>query len=75
MKVILDFLSKIIIKDSKLLLGRWSISYCPNNITKRVDSGNEDHCGPCGQYDLKNNIIKTENKKKVIANKIIKDIE
>jgi hypothetical protein len=75
MKVILDFLSKIIIKDSKLLLGRWSISYCPNNINKRIDSGNEDHCGPCGQYDLKNNIIKTENIKKIIANKITKDIE
>ena len=53
----------------------WSISYCPNNITKRVDSGNEDHCCPCGQYDLKNNMIKTENIKKIIPNKITKDTE
>ena len=22
------------------------------NIKKRIDSGNEDHCGPCGQYSL-----------------------
>jgi hypothetical protein len=53
MKIIHDFLSKILIKDSKLLLGRWSINYCPNNINKKIDSGNEDHCGPCGQLKSK----------------------
>jgi len=35
------------------VLGRWSINYCNNNINKKIDSGNEDHCGPCGQYNLK----------------------
>jgi hypothetical protein len=53
MKIIYDFLSKIYIKDSKLLLGRWTINYCHNNINKKIDSGNIDHCGPCGQNDLK----------------------
>jgi hypothetical protein len=66
MKIIYDFLSKIYIKDSGLLLGRWSINYCQNSINKKIDSGNIDHCGPCGQYDLKNN-----NKNKINNNKII----
>lgn len=64
MKIIYDFLSKILIKDSKLLLGRWSINYCPNNINKKIDSGNEDHCGPCGQYDLKSKPLESTNNQK-----------
>jgi len=75
MKIIHDFLSKILIKDSKLLLGRWTINYCHNNINKKIDSGNEDHCGPCGQYDLKHNNIKMKESKKLVTSKIVKDIE
>jgi len=48
------------------LLGRWSINYCQNNINKKIDSGNIDHCGPCGQYDLKN-----DNKDKIGNNKLL----
>jgi len=62
MKIIYDFLSRITIKDSKLLLGRWTINYCPDNINKKIDSGNEDHCGPCGQYNLKNKDKNQDNK-------------
>jgi hypothetical protein len=62
MKIIHDFLSKIYIKDSGLLLGRWSINYCQNNINKKIDSGNTDHCGPCGNYELTD---KTDKKEKI----------
>jgi hypothetical protein len=66
-----NFLSKIFIKDSGLLLGRWSINYCQNNINKKIDSGNTDHCGPCGQYDLKEkNIKKYKINKIVTENKV-----
>jgi hypothetical protein len=63
MKIIHNFLSKIFIKDSGLLLGRWSINYCPNNINKKIDSGNIDHCGPCGQYEIKDKIIEDNSNK------------
>jgi hypothetical protein len=57
MRKIINFVNSIIniisSNDKKLMLGRWSINYCINNINKKIDSGNEDHCGPCGQYDLK----------------------
>jgi len=67
MKIIVNFFKKIL-DEPKLLLGRWSINYCNNNINKKIDSGNEDHCGPCGQNNLKNI---NKNKKK----SVIKDIE
>jgi hypothetical protein len=72
MKIIHNFLSKIFIKDSGLLLGRWSINYCHNDINRKIDSGNTDHCGPCGNFELKdktiekNKINKIETKNKVI---------
>lgn len=72
MKMLYNFLSKIYIKDSGLLLGRWSINYSYNDINKKIDSGNTDHCGPCGQYDLKNKKDFKDNNNKVIteSNKI-----
>jgi len=39
-------------------LGRWKIDYCSNKINDKIDLSNEDHCGPCGQY----NIIKEKSK-------------
>ena len=53
MRKIINYVNKILNNDNKLMLGRWSINYCNNNINKKIDSGNEDHCGPCGQYNLK----------------------
>lgn len=32
-------------------LGRWSMDY--QNIDKKVDYANEDHCGICDEYRLK----------------------
>jgi hypothetical protein len=57
--------------NNKSALGRWSINYCNNNINKKIDSGNEDHCGPCGQYSLKQveKNIKTNHKQIEIIKK------
>ena len=49
MKQILHFLRKLIQKDPPKQLGRWNIDYCFKKIDRKIDSSNEDHCGPCGQ--------------------------
>ena len=33
-------------------LGRWRIEQCNNQMNRKIDLSNEDHCGPCGQYAL-----------------------
>ena len=35
-------------------IGRWNIDYCDVKINRKIDFSNEDHCGPCGQYKIKN---------------------
>lgn len=35
-------------------LGRWHIDYCLKKTATKVDHANEDHCGPCGQYNIHN---------------------
>jgi len=46
---ILQFINKFFREESnKIVLGRWTINYCPIITNKKVDSGNHDHCGPCG---------------------------
>lgn len=55
MKKVIESIKNIfnrITNEKKIVLGRWSINYSNNSINKKIDSGNEDHCGPCGQYDL-----------------------
>jgi hypothetical protein len=29
-------------------LGRWALEYRPDKLNRKIDSSNEDHCGPCG---------------------------
>jgi hypothetical protein len=29
-------------------LGRWALEYRPDMLNRKIDSSNEDHCGPCG---------------------------
>ena len=29
-------------------LGRWALEYQPDKLHRKIDSSNEDHCGPCG---------------------------
>jgi hypothetical protein len=41
-------------ETQKILLGRWSINYCPIKIKKNIDAGNNDHCGTC-QFVLNSN--------------------
>jgi hypothetical protein len=55
-------------ETNKIILGRWAINYCPVSIKKKIDSGNYDHCGPCGNKELK----ATESKPVI---KPIKDLE
>jgi hypothetical protein len=35
-------------------LHRWKIDYTTENLNRKIDLANEDHCGPCGQYSIKN---------------------
>ena len=42
--------------EQKIILGRWNTVYNRNILDKRVDLSNEDHCGPCGQYILQQNM-------------------
>ncbi len=49
----LQFITKFFKEEAdKIILGRWAINYCPVSINKKIDSGNHDHCGPCGTKDL-----------------------
>lgn len=34
-------------------LGRWKTENCNNQLNRKIDLSNEDHCGPCGDYVLK----------------------
>ena len=48
------FYKKNIYTSSKtIVLGRWNIDYCNKKINRKIDLSNEDHCGPCGQYNKK----------------------
>jgi len=33
-------------------VGRWGREQCNEQMNKKIDLSNEDHCGPCGQYAL-----------------------
>jgi hypothetical protein len=55
MKFNLSYIKKAIAKDVPKPLGRWAIVYCTNQINTKIDLANEDHCGPCGQYNIPKN--------------------
>ena len=65
MKYMTKFLTNFFLQDSVKPLGRWNIEYCSTKLNRKIDLSNEDHCGPCGQYDV------TEITKKEMQNKII----
>jgi hypothetical protein len=52
MKNIFNIIKRII-KDDNKVLGRWKIDYCDKKLDKKIDLSNEDHCGPCGHYRMK----------------------
>jgi len=33
-------------------LGRWTIDTCDKKTNIKIDSSNEDHCGPCGKNPI-----------------------
>lgn len=66
MKYIIKILNRLLPKELPKPVGRWSNEYCDKKISKRVDLSNEDHCGPCGQYNIiekEKEITDTLNKK------------
>ena len=40
-------------QQPKLTLGRWNMDDCNKKIDAKVDWANEDHCGPCGNHEIK----------------------
>ncbi len=51
----MNFINRIFKENTKkIVLGRWTINYCPILINRKIDSGNHDHCGTCEMKDLKN---------------------
>jgi len=53
------FFKNLVVKifyEPKKILGRWHLNDCNKKVNKKIDYSNEDHCGPCGQYKLPNNV-------------------
>lgn len=63
MKYIMQFIAKFIKKEIPKPMGRWKIDYCNTKLNNKIDLSNEDHCGPCGQYAITKNDIKTNDNK------------
>ena len=65
MNYLITFVKKIMPKEIPKPVGR--IENCNNQMNRKIDLSNEDHCGPCGEYMLEktqhtNNKNKTEPK-------------
>ena len=59
MKIITKLKQIINTKQSNILLGRWTITYCEKIINKKIDLSNEDHCGSCNNIkDIKHIDVK-----------------
>lgn len=46
--------------EHKRPVGRWNNDYCEIKTSKKIDWSNEDHCGPCGSQDMKQQQKKNE---------------
>jgi hypothetical protein len=51
---------KRFVKDEKKVLGRWNIEVCETKMNNKIDLANEDHCGPCGEYQMEKAINSVE---------------
>lgn len=47
-----SILKRVLGHEAPKPLGRWGIVSCATEINKKIDLANEDHCGPCGQYNI-----------------------
>jgi len=63
MKSIIKTFTQQIFGKNNIKLGRWNVDYNNNNINRKIDLSNEDHCGPCGQYKNTNKINEQKFKK------------
>jgi hypothetical protein len=63
LRSIIDIINGFFKTDTKILLGRWHLNDCNLRVNKKVDLSNEDHCGPCGQY---NQPLTSSNKKIIL---------
>ena len=43
-------------KKTPLTLGRWNLPSCQQQINRKIELANEDHCGPCGEYALQKRV-------------------
>ena len=48
MKNLISFLKQMIPKEIPKPLGRWRTESCSQQLNRKIDLSNEDHCGPCG---------------------------
>lgn len=72
MKYLLSIIKNLLPKELPKPVGRWKVEKCDLLINNKIDSSNEDHCGPCGQISLKkvekinsktDGLLKMKNKK------------
>lgn len=61
MKIIVNFVKRILSKERVKPMGRWNNDYCDVKTNKKIDLSNEDHCGPCGNQVIKESILKISN--------------
>ena len=63
MKSLILILQKFFHKKLPNPMGRWNTDNCNIKINKKIDFSNEDHCGPCGNYELYKKEFKKNHKK------------
>ena len=69
----MNFINRIFKENTKkIVLGRWTINYCPILINRKIDSGNHDHCGTCDMKNLKNSYEEDNEKNDKLITKISK---
>lgn len=53
----IPLVKKFIRNSQPISLGRWHLDDCPKKTETKAHWANEDHCGPCGYTQIKNNNI------------------
>ena len=68
--IVKDKVIRFFFSDFHKPLGRWGLMHeNQENINKKIDWSNEDHCGPCGNESLDVYIKKNEKKLKELNEK------
>tara|TARA_Y100000992_G_scaffold223667_1_gene155574 strand:+ start:54 stop:242 length:189 start_codon:yes stop_codon:yes gene_type:complete len=50
---VIDILKNISKKERPRILGRWNTGLSQQQLIRRIELANEDHCGPCGGENIK----------------------